>query len=67
MARITVEDSLKTIKSRFALVPITAQRARQILKGSISLVRSENKSVVTALREIAAGKVMQNSGEDKGK
>ncbi|MEI8174069.1 MAG: DNA-directed RNA polymerase subunit omega, partial [Deltaproteobacteria bacterium] len=34
MARITVEDSLKEAKNRFALVILTAKRARQLLKGS---------------------------------
>ncbi|MBU0574974.1 MAG: DNA-directed RNA polymerase subunit omega, partial [Proteobacteria bacterium] len=34
MARITVEDSLRMAKNRFALVLLTAQRARQLLKGS---------------------------------
>ncbi len=57
MARITVEDSLREAKNRFALVLLTAQRTRQLLKGSKPLVQSENREIVTALREIAAGKV----------
>lgn len=57
MARITVEDCLKQVPSRFILVHLAAQRARDLLKGSPSLVRSDNKAVVTALRELAAGKV----------
>jgi DNA-directed RNA polymerase subunit omega len=58
MARITVEDSLQTAKNRFALVLLTAQRTRQLLKGSRPLadVRN-NRDIVIALREIAAGKV----------
>ena len=55
MARITVEDCLLKIPSRFALVHLAAKRARQLMKGSPSLIRTENKVVVTALREIAAG------------
>jgi DNA-directed RNA polymerase omega subunit len=31
MARITVEDSLKVAKNRFALVVLTAKRSRQLL------------------------------------
>lgn len=55
MARITVEDCLKKVNSRFALVHLASQRARVLLKGVPPLVKSENKAVVTALREIAAG------------
>jgi len=57
MARITVEDCLKEVPSRFMLVHLTAQRARDLIKGAPSLVKTDNKAVVTALREIAAGKV----------
>lgn len=57
MARITVEDSLKSIPNRFALVHIAAQRSRALIKGSKPFVTSDNKSVVVALREIALGKV----------
>ncbi len=57
MARITVEDCLEKVPSRFSLVHITAQRARQILKGSKLLVKSNNRAVVTALREVAEGEV----------
>lgn len=58
MARITVEDSLRTAKNRFALVLLTAQRTRQLLKGAKPLVDPRNnREIVVALREIAAGKV----------
>jgi len=58
MARITVEDSLQMARNRFALVILTAQRARQLLKGSQPLADiRNNREVVAALREIAAGKV----------
>ncbi|MCG6533463.1 MAG: DNA-directed RNA polymerase subunit omega [Syntrophales bacterium LBB04] len=59
MARITVEDSLRTAKNRFALVLLTAKRARQLLKGSRPLTEiGNNREVVAALREIADGKVL---------
>lgn len=59
MARITVEDSLQTAKNRFALVILTAKRARQLLKGSQPLTeRRNNREIVTALREIADAKVV---------
>jgi len=57
MARITVEDCLKKVPSRFSLVHIAAQRSRQLMRGAPPLVKSDNKVVVTALREVAAGKV----------
>jgi DNA-directed RNA polymerase subunit omega len=57
MARITVEDCLTKVPNRFELVVGAAKRAKQLLKGARPLVESDNKDVVTALREIAAGKV----------
>lgn len=57
MARITVEDCLQQVPSRFILVHLASQRARNLMKGAPPLVHSENKYVVTALREVAAGKV----------
>ncbi len=57
MARITVEDCLDNVGNRFELVLLGARRAKQLLKGARPLVESENKEVVTALREIAANEV----------
>lgn len=57
MARVTVEDCLEREENRFALVVLAAQRTRQLMKGSGALVHSKNRASVTALREIAAGKV----------
>jgi DNA-directed RNA polymerase subunit omega len=57
MARVTVEDCLDRIPSRFELVLLAARRSKQLLKGSRPLVETSNKEVVSALREIAAGKV----------
>ena len=58
MARITVEDCLEVVPNRFSLVLVSAERTKQLLKGSHALINndSDNKEVVTALREIAAGK-----------
>jgi DNA-directed RNA polymerase subunit omega len=36
---------------------LAAQRARQLFQGSRPLVETDNREIVTALREIAAGKV----------
>ena len=57
MARVTVEDCLEHEENRFALVILAARRTRQIIKGAPALVQSKNKSIVTALREIADQKV----------
>jgi DNA-directed RNA polymerase subunit omega len=57
MARITVEDCLDKVASRFELVQLASIRAKQLLKGAKPLVTSDNRDIVMALREIAAGKV----------
>ena len=57
MARITVEDCLEQVPNRFQLVLLAARRAKQLLKGARPLVDTDNKEVVAALREVAAGKV----------
>jgi DNA-directed RNA polymerase subunit omega len=57
MARVTVEDCLEREENRFALVVLAAQRTRALMKGMALLVQSKNKASVSALREIAAGKV----------
>ena len=56
MARITVEDCTERVSNRFHLVQMAAIRAKQLKRGSRPLIApGENKEVVTALREIAAG------------
>ncbi|HVN86043.1 MAG TPA: DNA-directed RNA polymerase subunit omega [Candidatus Binatia bacterium] len=65
MARITVEDCLERIPNRFQLVLLGARRAKQLLKGARPLVETDNKEVVTALREVADGKVQMQYPDDK--
>jgi DNA-directed RNA polymerase subunit omega len=67
MARITVEDCLTKEKNRFALVQLASKRAKQLLTGSRAAIvdARENKSVVVALREIAAGQVRFMTEEEK--
>ena len=60
MARVTVEDSLQKVKNRFELVVIVSKRVKRLMKGDSPQVVSKNKPVVTALREVAAGKVYFN-------
>lgn len=58
MARITVEDCLVQENNRFSLVQLASKRTKQLLQGSAAQITDRrNKSVVTALREIADGKV----------
>ena len=64
MARITIEDCLEKVPSRFQLVHMAAKRVRQIREGSEYLVNSpKNEDIVVALREIAAEKVRVKSPE----
>lgn len=58
MARITIEDCAEKVPNRFSLVLMASIRAKQLRRGSRPLVSpGQNKGVVTALREIAAGLV----------
>jgi DNA-directed RNA polymerase subunit omega len=58
VARITIEDCLKRVDNRFKLVHMAAARV-QIREGSEYLVSSpKNEDIVVALRELAAGKVI---------
>jgi len=57
MARITVEDCLKKVESRFELVLLAAGRAKMLLSGAKPVVDADNRQIVTALREVAEGKV----------
>jgi len=63
MSRITVEDCLQNVNSRFELVMLASKRARQLFKGAKPLIDSDNREVVVALREIAAGKVRRTAGQ----
>ncbi len=65
MARITVEDCLSRVPSRFELVMLASMRARQLFKGAKPLIDSDNREVVVALREIAAGEVRKAAKELK--
>ena len=58
MARITVEDCQERVDNRFLLVQMAIKRVRQYRDGYEPLLETRNKEIVTALREIAAGKIM---------
>ena len=58
MARITVEDCLKRIPNRFQLTLAATYRARQLAQGGTPMIDTgRDKPTVTALREVASGKV----------
>lgn len=57
MARVTIEDCLDNVENMYELVHLATKRARMLYKGDEPLVKSKNRVLVTALREIAAGYV----------
>ena len=58
MARVTIEDCLDNVENMYELIHLATRRSRQLYKGSDALVKCKNRYIVTALREIAASKVM---------
>jgi DNA-directed RNA polymerase subunit omega len=64
MARITIEDCMEKVPNRFQLVQMAAIRAKQLKRGATAFLdKGDNKEVVTALREIAAGIVVPDFSE----
>lgn len=63
MARVTIQDCLAKIDNRFHVVLLAAKRARQLaLGGSEATVPWEqDKATVVALREIAAGNLLEKT------
>ncbi len=58
MARVTVEDCLSQVENRFALVILASKRTKELKRGAPLLIHGrDNREVVMALREIAAGMV----------
>jgi DNA-directed RNA polymerase subunit omega len=64
MARVTIEDSLEQVENRYELVHLTIKRVKQLREGAEAQVKSKNKHIVTALREVAAGKVTHSPMEE---
>jgi DNA-directed RNA polymerase subunit omega len=69
MARVTVEDCLERVDNRFLLVMLASKRVKALFKGARSTIpnKDENKNVVMALREIAAGSVSYELTSRKGR
>lgn len=58
MARVTVEDCVDKVDSRFDLILLASHRARTLSSGAPILVNRDNdKNPVVALREIADSKL----------
>ena len=58
MARVTVEDCIDKVDSRFDLILLASHRARTLSSGAPLLVdRDNDKNPVVALREIADSKL----------
>ncbi len=66
MARVTIEDCLDHVANMYELVHLATKRTRQLFRGSDPLVQSKNRVIVTALREIAAGKVKAVYAKGRG-
>ena len=65
MARVTVEDCVDKITSRFDLVLLAAYRSREMAEGSEILVdRDNDKNPIVALREIAEEKLVPEELEE---
>ncbi|MFN3505037.1 MAG: DNA-directed RNA polymerase subunit omega [Caldimicrobium sp.] len=64
MARVTVEDCLQKIPSRFKLIHLAIERVKQLREGATPLVERDNKEIVLALREIAEGLVTPENIND---
>lgn len=65
MARVSVEDCLRHIENRFALVSVASHRTRQLMEGKTPLVKTKNKEAVTALREIAEGMIVASGTSEE--
>jgi DNA-directed RNA polymerase subunit omega len=42
---------------------LASKRARELFRGAKPLIEADNREVVVALREIAAGKVRKSAGQ----
>lgn len=65
MARITLEDALQAVNNRFMIVQMAIKRVRMYREGYQPLIKTDDKEVVTALREIADKKVLLKSSIKK--
>ncbi|MFL2705370.1 MAG: DNA-directed RNA polymerase subunit omega [Gammaproteobacteria bacterium] len=66
MARVTVEDCLDKVPTRYDLIILAAKRAKQLATGGrkATLEWENDKATVMALREIEAGTVTADNIND---
>lgn len=57
MARLTSEDAVAAVGNRYDLILMASRRTRELTHGWAPKVNCNNGPVVTALREIEAGKI----------
>lgn len=55
MAKYTVDEAVDIVGSRFDLVLIAAERARELKNGDTPRLKTNSKEVSAALEEIEAG------------
>ena len=66
MARVTLEDCVDKVESRFDLVLYSAFRSREIAEGAeLQVDRENDKNPVVALREIAENKLNSETLEEE--
>ena len=65
MSKITVDKEVEIVGSRFELILMAAERAREISRGSTPRVKSDSKPVSVALEEIGAGLYTKQEYLDK--
>jgi DNA-directed RNA polymerase subunit omega len=54
---------LRKFSNRFELIVLASKRSKQLFKWAKPLLETENLEIVTALREIAAGKVRRGNSD----
>lgn len=57
MARVTIEDCLRNVDNMYELVHVATKRVRMLYRGDEPMVKTKNRQIVTALREVAAKKI----------
>jgi DNA-directed RNA polymerase subunit omega len=55
MARITSEEAVKAIGNRYDLVLVASARAKELVAGEKPRIATNNRHIVTALKEIEQG------------
>jgi len=55
MARITSQKAAEAIGNQFDLVLVASERARELKRGSLPKLKTDNAEIVTALKEIEEG------------